>query len=309
MITHYNHRWVKVTRARFSKRRGCRCFRNPRSPLVLCLLAVAVGLAPAGCTKLDRVPVTAPEPLVLPTPTPVPQAVLPARPTAPTVRTVELGRSVQGRPIVMYVFGDEPRPTLIFAGIHGDEPSSTSIARRLLEYLRAHPDAYEGTSVAVLPVANPDGLKRGTRKNARHVDVNRNFPARNWRPSRRGSRYHGGRRPASEPETRALMRAVEKLRPGRIISIHSISRERYCNNYDGPAAGLAEMMAELNGYPAKASMGYPTPGSFGSWAGIDRSIATITLELPGNLSGPKCWQQNRAALLTAVEAGSAPQAK
>ena len=309
MKTHYNRRGGDVMRARFSDWPGCRCFRSLRRTLTLCLLTAAVALAPAGCTKLDRAPATAPEPLVLPPPTPVPRAVLPARPIAPTVRTVELGRSVQGRPIVMHIFGDAPRPTLIFAGIHGDEPSSTSIARRLVEYLRAHPDAYEGTSVAVLPAANPDGLKRGSRKNARSVDLNRNFPAKNWRTSRRGSRYHGGRQPASEPETRAIMRAVERLRPGRIISIHSISSGRHCNNYDGPAAGLAEVMAELNGYPPKASMGYPTPGSFGSWAGIDRGIATITLELPGNLSGDKCWQQNRAALLTAVEAGSAVQAK
>ena len=33
------------------------------------------------------------------------------------------------------------------------------------------------------------------------------------------------------------------------------------------------------GYPIEESIGYPTPGSFGTWAGIEREILTITLEL------------------------------
>ena len=32
-------------------------------------------------------------------------------------------------------------------------------------------------------------------------------------------------------------------------------------------------------YPVEASIGYPTPGSFGTYAGIERQIPTITLEL------------------------------
>jgi protein MpaA len=32
-------------------------------------------------------------------------------------------------------------------------------------------------------------------------------------------------------------------------------------------------------YPIEENIGYPTPGSFGTWAGIERNIPTITLEL------------------------------
>ena len=32
-------------------------------------------------------------------------------------------------------------------------------------------------------------------------------------------------------------------------------------------------------YPIEPSIGYPTPGSFGTWAGIEKNIFTITLEL------------------------------
>ena len=84
----------------------------------------------------------------------------------------------------------------------------------------------------------------------------------------------GGASPASEPETRAVMRAIERFAPVRIVTIHSINRDRFCNNFDGPGRRLAEAMARLNRYPVRASIGYPTPGSFGGWAGIERKIAT-----------------------------------
>lgn len=31
--------------------------------------------------------------------------------------------------------------------------------------------------------------------------------------------------------------------------------------------------------PLQESIGYPTPGSFGTWAGVEKGIPTITLEL------------------------------
>ena len=38
-------------------------------------------------------------------------------------------------------------------------------------------------------------------------------------------------------------------------------------------------VAEIMNYPIEESIGYPTPGSFGTWGGIERSILTITREL------------------------------
>ena len=32
-------------------------------------------------------------------------------------------------------------------------------------------------------------------------------------------------------------------------------------------------------YPVEESIGYPTPGSFGTYAGVERNIPTITLEM------------------------------
>ena len=55
--------------------------------------------------------------------------------------------------------------------------------------------------------------------------------------------------------------------------------------------------------------GAPTPGSFGTWAGIARKIPTITRELPNDLSGPQCWQANRDALTALLQTAPADLAK
>jgi protein MpaA len=210
-------------------------------------------------------------------------------------RTIDLGTSVEGRPLTLHVFGDAPNPTLILGAIHGNEPTSATLAQHLIDYLRQHPEALPpDTGVAILPVANPDGLALKTRTNKNHIDVNRNFPAANW-AKRRRTQYFGGEQSSSEPETLAIIAAFDRLRPARVISIHSMDAP--CNNYDGPARDLAESMSRHNGYPVKDNIGYPTPGSLGNWAGTDRHIPIVTLELPRKLDADRAWEQNRAALL------------
>ena len=76
--------------------------------------------------------------------------------------------------------------------------------------------------------------------------------------------------------------------------------EKPCNNYDGPAQSLAEAMSKCNGYSVKENIGYSTPGSLGSWAGIDRMIPIITLELRHSMAGEKAWQENQAALMEVI---------
>jgi protein MpaA len=221
---------------------------------------------------------------------------------AAAYRTVKVGQSVGGRPIRMHVFGDSGPTTFILAGLHGDEGISQFVALNLIEHLLSDSNSYASATVAVLPSANPDGLLAGTRVNANAVDCNRNFPASNWKPQAKGARYSPGKTPGSEPETQALIQAIEILKPDAIVSIHSTDTFKPCNNYDGPAAELAELMTPHNGYPAKGSVGYPTPGSFGTWAGVERRIPTITLELPNKARPQKVWPGNRDALLALIAA-------
>lgn len=164
----------------------------------------------------------------------------------------------------------------------------------------------------VLPVLNPDGLARGTRVNAHGVDLNRNYPTQNWQGEGKQTPYYEGPAPASEPETRALIAWITRLEPIRtIITVHTPYR---VVNYDGPAKALAEEMAAHNGYPVVESIGYATPGSFGTYYGIERHIPVITLELPeddpAKTAQPATlttvWEENQAALLAALRFGLAP---
>jgi protein MpaA len=243
-----------------------------------------------------------------PRPTPSqPQALAPQPKPAPTTQplaetVIDLGHSVEGRPIRLHVLGhaSDAWPTLILAAIHGNEPTSATLATSLIELLRRQPQLLGHRKVAIIPVANPDGLERRLRTNKNLVDLNRNFPASNWKKTRKGV-YFGGDRPASEPETIAIMRAFDLVKPARVISIHSMDNP--CNNYDGPAVSLAQLMARSNQYPVKDNIGYPTPGSLGSWAGADRRVPIITLELPRRQEGQSAWLQNRDALLAVIRAG------
>ena len=243
------------------------------------------------------------QPQPLPAPVSRARPALPRQSPVPAERTIRLGQSVQGVPLTLTIFGHGSPSALIMGGIHGDEPNSAELAERLIRYLRDNPSAYAGRTIGILPAANPDGLAFHRRTNANSVDLNRNFPARNWHAARHTRTSHGDR-PVSEPETRAILEAMDRINPDCIVSIHAISRGRQCNNYDGPAHAIAAMMSRLNGYPVVPSLGYATPGSFGSWAGVDRGIPTITLELPKGESGARGWEVNRDALLAVIQSGN-----
>ncbi|MFQ5592010.1 MAG: M14 family zinc carboxypeptidase [Phycisphaerae bacterium] len=223
--------------------------------------------------------------------------------------SVKLATSAEGRPIEAYVHTAPARPTImVCAGIHGDEPKSVHVARKLIELLDAGAEIVHesGSGWIVLPIVNPDGYVRRRRRNANAVDINRNFPTRNWTLAPRRSRMFGGTTPASEPETRAILDSIACYRPSTIVSIHSIDGNRECNNYDGPARAIAAAMHGHNGYPVAGSIGYPTPGSLGTWAGRERRIPVITLELPSRHSAKRCWEDNRQGFIC-LGAGIAPR--
>ncbi|HSW44307.1 MAG TPA: M14 family zinc carboxypeptidase [Phycisphaerae bacterium] len=277
--------------------------RRTRERLAAALLS---GLAMfAGCTQPQQVPApqVAQYPPLRPAPRHTPTRYTPPKPTTPPAQpfeqSVTIGRSVQDEPMEMTVFGQTGDTTLVLGAFHGNEPTSADVARALIRLLRAEPRHYLGRRVAVIPVVNPDGLARGTRENAHGVDINRNFAAGNF-PEDPPPGFSGGPFAGSERETLAVLTAVRQLQPARIISIHSIRRGEHGNNYDGPARALAVEMSRHNGYPVLPTMGYPTPGSFGVWAGVDRQIPTITLELPRDASAETCWRENRDALLAAI---------
>ena len=116
------------------------------------------------------------------------------------------------------------------------------------------------------------------RKNKRGVDLNRNFPTKNWIKSVNND-YFGGEKPNSEIETRFLVDLIDKNDFSAIITLHAPYK---VINYDGPALELAQKIQKFINYKITSDIGYPTPGSFGTYCGIERNIPTITLEIDEN---------------------------
>lgn len=125
--------------------------------------------------------------------------------TATAAQREVVGESVRDRPIVAWKQGDDSPAfkVLVVGSIHGDERQGMRVVARIRQQLagRKGPDEI---GVWTIRTTNPDGTAAGTRKNARGVDLNRNFPYR-WDGSLNGG-YNSGPRPASEPETRSMMR-------------------------------------------------------------------------------------------------------
>lgn len=170
---------------------------------------------------------------------------------------------------------------LIIGVFHGDEPQGKYLIERYLKELQTNFPPLESTQQLFIPCLNPDGMQLGRRTNAIGVDLNRNFPTKNWgedgsAAGNEPSAYFGGTAPASEIETQFVIDIIEEYKPQIILTLHAPYK---VVNYDGPAQDIAEKISEIIKYPTEASIGYPTPGSFGTYCGVERNIPTITLEL------------------------------
>lgn len=139
---------------------------------------------------------------------------------APTYvkKRVVVGTTYEGRKIVALFRGDPDaeRTLLVLGQMHGDEPAGRDTALHVAKRLRPR----AGTGVWIIPSMNPDGRAKGTRTNARGVDLNRNWPTSGWIRGTKGSRTYGGTTKGSERETRAMMRFLKEHRPDYIASIH-----------------------------------------------------------------------------------------
>ena len=205
-----------------------------------------------------------------------------------------IGYSVEGRPIELWSDPAGPNSTLIIGGVHPDESAAINLVREFVPP--------SGNPVALLPLANPDGLARATRYNARGVDINRNAGF-NWRAD---SEEPSGDAPWSEPETRVLQELILSWRPAKIVALHWALGEIDADGVQSTT--LAEAMwnalseAERMPYRLRVTKAPPgpeqqieadCPGSLGRWAGYgliypDGSRpAMITLELPYDASLPR----------------------
>ena len=191
-------------------------------------------------------------------------------------REVVLGKSGLGSPIVAcQLRGSDPavkRPLLVVGSMHGTETAGMDVVSRLTQ----RDVTGLGANVWVVRTVNPDGVAAGSRGNARGVDVDGNFPTAGWKQRATGTADWGGPKASSEPETRALMKAVSKLRPKQAVVFHQDLGLISCPPYRSKS--LAKRLHALTGYPYKC---LPVlAGSFTAWANQQYSSTTaLTFDL------------------------------
>ena len=129
------------------------------------------------------------------------------RPEAMSV--AELGQSFEGRSISSVTLGNGPRNVFAWSQMHGDEPTHTAVLLDLINFLQRFPEQptaqtiLTGCTLHLIPMLNPDGVQRWTRRNAQSIDVNRDA-------------LH-----LQSPEGRLLRQAVENIRPQIALNLHN----------------------------------------------------------------------------------------
>lgn len=178
-----------------------------------------------------------------------------------------LSQSVQKFPRVLFI-----------GGVHGDEPEGVVASRGLLEKLRQQFNY--NLELLLVPEMNPEGVLLKTRGNSNKVDLNRNLPTKDWSPVAATERYNPGPNPLSEIENQILVKLIESFKPQVIYSLHSW-KPMLNTNGDLPEA---QVISQLTGYKIEPDIGYPTPGSLGTYASFERKIPTLTYEVERDIS-------------------------
>jgi len=232
-----------------------------------------------------------------------------------------IGKSVEGRNIESYTYGNGKTHLLFVGGIHGGyEWNSVLLAYKFIDYLKENPTVIpKNLSIAIIPSANPDGVFRVTGKsgrftesdvtttslpdgagrfNARNVDINRNFDCK-WKPKStwKTNIVSAGTHAFSEPEAVAVRNFVATFSPAAAIFWHSKSNAVYASECE---SGILPVTLDImnaysvaSGYKAiKSFDAYEISGDAEGWlASINVPAITVelktheTIEWENNLAG------------------------
>jgi protein MpaA len=211
-------------------------------------------------------------------------------------KSYHFGSTSDGLSIPAYRFGEKGTEVLIIGGVHGDEIEGIQAANGLLQaFSKSFPYRLRMTLV---PILNLDGALRAQRKNARNIDLNRNLPTQDWTPEVAKERYNPGPFANSEPENQALVNHIKNFPPKFIITLHSWLPML---NTNGDCESVATAIARRTGYTMTDDIGYPTPGSLGTYCGLERQIPTITYELERKIDPEKIFRIHVPAIIEGLK--------
>lgn len=201
-----------------------------------------------------------------------------------------IGTSVEGRGIYAYRFGSGSQRIIFVGGTHGDEGSSVYTLNSWIDQLEANFDSIPSNkTVIVVPNINPDGLASGRRTNAHDVDLNRNFPANNWKkdvimPGGSLNKGGGGGSPLSEPESAAIASYTLSQNPKLVLTYHAVGSLAIANE-SGNSRSLATTYGNYTGYWAlgNSEIGgiftHDTTGAYEDWLHDKPGIPALLIEL------------------------------
>ncbi len=222
-------------------------------------------------------------------------------------RVEVIGKSVEGRNIEAYTYGNGDKNLVFVGGIHGGyEWNSVVLAYQMIDYFNANPKLIpENISLVIIPALNPDGVfkvvgKEGKftaadvtqtkeqsapgRFNANAVDLNRNFDCK-WQPESiwQSKKVSAGTSVFSEPEAAAFRDFVAKVKPEAVVLWHSQAGAVYASQCENGLATstriLMETYAQAGGYPAIPTFdAYVVTGAAEDWL-ASINIPAITVEL------------------------------
>lgn len=209
--------------------------------------------------------------------------------------------TAQGSPIELYkkshtLSSFSERPLLFIGGVHGDEPEGVHLAQQLLIWLKEKESTSpkETRPWLLIPCINPDGYSQKQRTNGNGVDLNRNFPSRDWNSEAKAPRYYPGPSPGSEHEVQALVKLIEDEKPQLIVHFHSWEP---CVVYTGhPGQRAAEILASGTGYEFREDIGYPTPGSLGQYGWLEHQTPVICIEEQEHIDLNSIWPRFKPGL-------------
>jgi murein peptide amidase A len=234
------------------------------SPLSVTTTAASTTSSPPATTSTSTTTsTTTPAPTTTTTSTTVaPTTTLPgiAGVATDALQVLEIGRSVNGRPITAVERGTPGGTVVLVIGvIHGDEAAGVKIVEEL-----ATAALPPGIDLWLIESMNPDGQAAATRTNAHLVDLNRNFPY-NWAPlGEPGDSQYGGAGPASEPETQAIVEFVSAIHPDIGVWYHQ-DLFRIAPGQPGRDAEVRARYAELTGLPVLDISGGTYTGVAATW--------------------------------------------
>lgn len=288
------------------------------------IVALVVGVLIVAGVGLYYVSQKPTEEVVVPT-TNEPSVTAPATSTPAVPENKEqtvIGKSVEGRDIVAYHFGEGAKEVVFIAGVHGGYSWNTSlVAYEAMDYLRSAIGVVPaGVKATVIPVLNPDGLNKITnasarfaaaditasqsvqtagRYNAHNVDLNRNFEC-DWQPTGKWQNVtvSAGTSAFSEPETLALKNYIESKNPTAVVVWYSAAGGVFSSNcHDGVLAEtnvLNNLYAKASGYPGHESFDfYATTGDMTNWLAKNK-IPAISVLLTNHTDTD--WNKNKLGI-------------